>query len=151
MVRALMAAAILALCAFAATAETVAASRTIRSRTVITPPDLVLIEGTAEDGFSDIADVVGLEARVTLYQGRPIRKGDVGPPAVIERNQIVTLLFRRGGLLIKAEARALGRAGVGDRLRVMNISSRKTVTGIVSDDGWVVVGGEAAPRGRDDE
>lgn len=137
--RALLAA--LCLCGAQAAADTVVAARTIRSHQVLALEDLRLVEGTAPGSFTAREDLVGLEARVVLYPGRPIRSGDVGPAAIIERNQIVTLLYRRGTLTIAADARALGRAGIGDRLRVMNLASRSTVTGVVLNDGTVRVGG----------
>ncbi len=121
--------------------ETLVAARTVRSQAILTPNDLAVIAKTVPGALNDIDAAVGLEARVVLYAGRPIRPGDIGPAAIIERNQIVMVLFRRGGLSIAAEARALGRAGVGDALRVMNLASRSTVTGIVRGDGTVTVGG----------
>ena len=86
------------------------------------------------------ADALGLEARVTIYAGRPVRAGDLGLPAVVERNQIVPISFLSGGLAIKAEGRALARGGVGDVIRVMNLASRTTVSGRIAPDGQVVVG-----------
>jgi flagella basal body P-ring formation protein FlgA len=47
---------------------------------------------------------------------------------VIDRNEIVTLRFNAGGLLISPTGRALDRAAEGERLRVINLSSRVTVT-----------------------
>jgi flagella basal body P-ring formation protein FlgA len=85
-------------------------------------------------------EALGLEARTILYAGRPIRPDDVGTPAIVDRNSIVILVFRRGGLTITAEGRAMGRAGPGDQLRVTNLASRTTVTGIVQPDGRVTVG-----------
>ena len=41
--------------------------------------------------------------------------------------------------MIATEGRALDRAGVGERLRVMNLGSRNTVTGTVAEDGAVLV------------
>lgn len=130
----------------AAPAETVVAARTIRSQAILTPADLTIIAKTIPGTLETAEQAVGLETRVVLYAGRPIRPGDVGPPAIIERNQIVTLLYRRGGLSIAAEARALGRAGVGDMLRVMNLASRTTVSGTVRADGTVTVGGPDIAR-----
>ena len=40
----------------------------------------------------------------------------------------------------------MGRAGIGDSLRVMNLNSRSTVTGIVQADGTVAVGGPDISR-----
>lgn len=119
--------------------ETVIATRTIRAQTVLTEQDLatkpVRITGT----FDDPAILVGLEARVPIYAGRPVMQNDVGPPAIIDRNQVVILVYVTSGLTITTEARALGRAGVGDRLRVLNIASRQTVEGEVRPDGSVLV------------
>lgn len=122
-------------------AETLVAARTVRSQAILTDADLSVIERTIPGMLDHVDQALGLEARVVLYAGRPIRPDDVGPPAIIERNQIVTLLFRRGSLTIAADARSMGRAGVGDALRVMNLASRSTVTGLVRPDGTVQVGG----------
>lgn len=124
-----------------ANAETLVAARTIRSQAILTPADLTLVAKTIPGALGDIDAAIGMETRVVLYAGRPIRPSDIGPPAIIERNQIVTLLFRRGSLTIAADARSLGRAGVGDVLRVMNLNSRTTVSGTVGADGTVTVGG----------
>lgn len=132
---------LLALAAAPAMAETVIAARTIRAQTLLTAADVRLVQGDVAGAYAVLDDVVGQEARVALYAGRPIRSNEVGPPAVIDRNQIVLLLFRQGGLSMAAEGRALGRAGVGDRLKVMNLASRQTISGIVREDGTVIVGG----------
>ena len=135
-----------ALTAMPAMAETLIAARTIRSQAILTAADLNVVAGSIPGALITKDEAIGLEARVVLYAGRPIHPGDVGPPAIVERNQIVTLLYRRGGLTIVADARALGRAGIGDRLRVMNLTSRTTVTGLVHSDGTVSVGGPDISR-----
>lgn len=124
-----------------AMAETLVAARTVRSQAILTPADLAVIAKTIPGSLDSADQALGQEARVVLYVGRPIRPGDIGPAAIIERNQVVTLLYRRGTLVIAAEARALARAGVGDGLRVMNLASRSTVSGTVQADGTVTVGG----------
>ena len=130
----------------AATAETLVAARTIRSQAILTASDFTVIAKTIPGALEFADEAIGMETRVVLYSGRPIRRGDVGPPAIIERNQVVTLLFRRGGLTIAADARALGRAGVGDRLRLINLTSRSTISGTVQADGTVTVGGPDISR-----
>jgi len=130
----------LALAAARPAAQTVVARNPIPSKSVVDALDVHLVEETVPGAFRAVADVVGLEARVTIYPGRALRQGDVGPPALVERNQVVTLRYAAGGLLIETEGRALDRAGAGDRLRVMNLSSRTTVTGRVTDTGIVEVG-----------
>ncbi len=126
-------------------AETLVATRTIRATTLIGPGDVVVIRETHPGALSALDEAVGQEARVALYPGRPIRPGDVGPAAVVDRNGIVPLVFRRGGLTILAEGRALGRGAPGETVRVMNLSSRSTVTGVIAPDGSVHVAGSARP------
>lgn len=123
-------------------ADVVIAARTIRAQTILMPADLSVLQNDAPGRVTNINDLVGLETRVVLYEGRPVGRGDVGPAAVIERNQIVTLIYRRAGLSIAAEARSLGRAGVGETVRVINLSSRTTVAGTVAEDGAVLVGAD---------
>ncbi len=120
-------------------ADTVVAARNIRANMVITAQDLELAPSDLPGGFQLLEDVVGQEARVVLYAGRPIMVNDIGPPALVQRNQIVTLAYVSGPLTILAEGRSLGRAGVGDRVRILNLSSRTTVTGSVLADGTVSV------------
>jgi flagella basal body P-ring formation protein FlgA len=143
-VRSLLAAAALAVAALATpgtlAAETLVAARTVRAMSVLMPEDLAVSEDEVPGALRHPDEALGLEARTMLYQGRPIRPSDVGPAALVERNALVALVFRRGGLTITAEGRALGRGAVGDRLRVINLSSRTVVTGTVEADGRVAVG-----------
>ncbi|AHD02739.1 flagellar basal body P-ring formation chaperone FlgA [Leisingera methylohalidivorans] len=128
-----------ALCAPPVWAEYLIPLRTIRAKAIVNAEDLALKKGEILGALSNPAAVVGQEARVALYAGRPLRAGDIGPPAIIERNDLVTLTFRQGGLTIAAEGRALGRGAAGEAVRVMNLNSRTTVTGRIAADGSVEV------------
>jgi flagella basal body P-ring formation protein FlgA len=120
-------------------ADSLTATHVIRAQTILSKADVTVVATTIPGALIDAADAVGLEARVTLYPGRPIRSGDLGPPALVERNQIITLVYSVGGLGITTEGRALDRGGVGDAVSVMNLSSRKTVVGQLAEDGFVYV------------
>lgn len=121
-------------------AESVVATRTIRAKTLIAPEDLTLVSAKLPGALSDPAAAVGQEARVAIYAGKPVRPGDIGPPTLVDRNQLVTLIYVSGGLAISTEGRALGRGSEGDEIRVMNLGSRNTVTGRIGPDGAVYVG-----------
>jgi flagellar basal body P-ring formation protein FlgA len=124
----------------AAQADVVAAARTLRAGTAIGPGDIVVLADPARPGIaSDPEAVMGLEARVTLYAGRPIPESSLGPPALVERNALVTLVFERGGLAIRVEGRALGRGSEGEAVRVMNLASRSTVSGTIAGPALVRV------------
>lgn len=120
-------------------AEIVVATAIIRANTIIEPGLVELKRGNVPGVHSNLDEVIGLEARKAIYPGRPIRKGDIGEPALVERNQIVTLVFNAGGLSIEAEGRSLARAGEGEELRVMNLGSRSTITGTVLPNGNIQV------------
>jgi flagella basal body P-ring formation protein FlgA len=120
-------------------ADIVVPSRTIRATQIITEMDVTLAAGDLESGFARLGDVIGQEARVALYAGRPVLVGDIGPPAVIERNQIVPLIYAASGINISTEGRALERGAVGDRIRVMNLGSRATLFGQILGDGTIEV------------
>lgn len=132
-------AAVLSLLAGPLLAETVVAVRTIPARTLISAADLALSETAVLGGVADPALIVGQEARVALYAGRPIREGDVGPPAVVERNQIIALIYTTPLLTISTEGRAMERGGVGEVIRVMNLSSRTTVSARIDEGGQAIV------------
>jgi len=120
-------------------ADTVVAARTIPAKSLIGPGDVVINNSDIPGAVVDPSDVIGMEARVALYAGRPIRQADVGFPAVVERNQVIPLHYDQNGLMIATEGRALGRAGPGDIIRVMNISSRTTVIARVGANGVAYV------------
>ena len=121
----------------AVAAQSLAPARTLAARSIIAEADLVVLARAIPGTLKDPAALLGQETRRILYAGRPIRPGDVGPPAVVERNQPVSLLFRRGAIEITAEGRALGRAGIGEALRAMNLGSRNIVSGVVTAPGQI--------------
>lgn len=119
--------------------DTLVAARTIPSHTIISIEDLAIKEANTLGALTLVDDAIGQEARVAIYAGRPIRRSDIGSPALVERNQIVKLAYSNGGLNISVEARALGRGSAGDVLRFMNLDSRSTISGTVQNDGTILV------------
>lgn len=113
--------------------EVLVAATHLPAGVLIEPGHLTLRDGEPDPGvLSSRAAAIGLESRVSLFQGRPIRASDLGPPTLIQRNAIVSLVFRRGTLSIHTEGRALDKGGMGDRIRVMNLDSRRTVFATVA-------------------
>jgi len=121
-------------------ADVLLAARTLRAGTQIGAGDVILTSDPAPPGAARAPeDAIGLETRVTLYAGRPIPLASLGPPALVERNQMVTLVFLSSGLEIRADGRALERGAEGAAVRIMNLASRSTVTGTVIAAGTVSV------------
>lgn len=130
---------IIALCAGPVSADTVVAARTIPAQTLIGPDDLLLQPTNVPGGTDDPLLLIGMEARTALYAGRPVLPADVGFPAIVDRNEIVPIIYDIGGLTISTDGRALGRGGVGEIIRVMNLTSRVTVTAQIGKDGAAYV------------
>lgn len=129
----------LLLAASPAAADIVVPARTIPALSVIGPDDLVMHDAIIPGSIENPDDIIGMETRIALFAGRPIRPSDVGFPAVVNRNQIVPLVFANGGLMIETEGRALDRAGPGEVIRVMNLASRSTVSARIGADGKAYV------------
>ena len=125
-------------CASAAFAQVVAPTHTLRPGDLVSANDVQILETSLHGAFSDTSQVLGKEVQRVLYRGRPLQPGDIGAPALVERNEVVTLIYRTGTLSIVTEGRALGRGAAGDKLRVLNLTSRNTVIGRVTKAGQVI-------------
>jgi flagellar basal body P-ring formation protein FlgA len=123
-----------------ALAESVVATRTLRPQTLIQPHDVTIVDADLTGALRDPALAHGLETRVAIYAGKPVRAEDLGAPTLVARNQIVALIYVAGSLAISAEGRALSSGAAGDTVRVMNLTSRSTVNGRIGPDGAVYVG-----------
>lgn len=131
--------ALLLLAAAPLQAGSVVAARTLRAQTVITAQDIAISDEVIPGAVSDPQAVIGLETRIAIYPGRPLHPGDLAPPAVVERNQTVSMAYQRGSLFIQTEGRALDRGAIGDTIRVMNSTSKATVTARIGADGIAYV------------
>lgn len=120
--------------ASASHAESIVAARTLPARTLIAPTDVLVSPDTWAGTATNLDDVIGKETRTAIYAGRPLHLSALGAPAVIERNQLTTVVYNAGGLRIATEGRAMERGAVGAVIRVMNLSSRTIVQGTVQPD-----------------
>lgn len=123
-----------------ALADSLVATRVIKAQETLVADAIALVDAEIPGAATDPAAVIGLEARVAIYPGRAILTKQIGPAAVVERNQIITLNYLGHGLAIRTEGRALARGGVGDVIEVMNLASKTKITGRVTVDGDVTVG-----------
>lgn len=127
-----------------ALSDTVVPVRTIRAQAILTAADVEMRDIAGPGAFTMVSQLVGLETREVLYVGRPIHPNQVGPPALVERNQAVQMIYAAGQVQIATEGRALGRAAMGEIVRVMNLASRNTVTAIVEGPSLVIVSSSQA-------
>ena len=88
---------------------------------------------------TDIEDVIGKQVRRVLTPGRPIQTQSIIYPLVISRGDRVEISFSDGLLALIAPGRALGDAHEGQEIRIVNLISNKTVTGIATGEGTVEI------------
>jgi flagella basal body P-ring formation protein FlgA len=86
------------------------------------------------DFLSEVKEVLGKRMMITINRGEVLRTGIVEEPPLLRRGDRVMLLVENRQIKITAvgEAREEGRRG--DRIKLVNLSSRKEVSGRVLDE-----------------
>lgn len=110
---------------------------------IVTRADIKLVEmPMARLGaftLQDMEQVEGMQVRRMLHPGRPVSRTSVEPPTVIEKGARVTIELSYGGLTLTATGRSLEDAHKGEVIRVVNLSSKKTVSAVAEAAGIVRV------------
>ncbi|WP_208990778.1 flagellar basal body P-ring formation chaperone FlgA [Pseudovibrio sp. Tun.PSC04-5.I4] len=89
-----------------------------------------------------IEDVIGLEARRTLFPGKLIPNNAVQDPIVIKRGSSVLLVFRENGLEIRVIVEAQESGSAGANIRARNPDTGLSVLGKVQVDGSLLAEGD---------
>ncbi|HEX7852885.1 MAG TPA: flagellar basal body P-ring formation chaperone FlgA [Sphingobium sp.] len=95
--------------------------------------------GTGRTGLA-VREAVGKETARRLRQGSAVLPGDLVMPRIVRRGEVVTINFSSGPLLITATGRALADAGKGEPLRVISLSTNRTLDVVADTPGNVVMG-----------
>lgn len=120
----------------------------LRSGDVISSSDIDYIEMRANDITSnmvvDAQKLVGLTPRRGIPAMKPLTSSDVQMPVLVKKGDIVTIALKNGSISLTAQGRALDDGAEGAAIRVMNTSSKQTISAAVTGTGTVAV---AAPSG----
>ncbi len=106
----------------------VKAAQNLRAGTVLSAADLI----TDSDNPAALSMFIGMEVKRSIYTGKPLSLNDVGAPTAVERNAIVMLEFVRGPLVITTEGRALDSGALGERVRIMNLTSKVILSAVIT-------------------
>ena len=82
-----------------------------------------------------------MQARRQLRAGQAIRTADLAKPDLVQRDQNVTLIYEAAGLYLTMRGKALENGTEGDAVNVMNLQSKRTVSGTVIGRGQVSIAG----------
>jgi flagella basal body P-ring formation protein FlgA len=111
--------------------------RSLQPDQVITAQDLVWQKIPARRLSGSILttteSIIGRQARNGHYLAAytPLRKYDLVKPQAIKRGAIVTASLEQHGIYIQMQAKAMDNGAIGEEIRIMNIDSGKTLSGLV--------------------
>ncbi len=95
--------------------------------------------GSPPDVARDLESLVGLRAKRGVSGEQLVRNGDFEVVPVVERGDRVTLVLIQGPLLIQGAGLAKETGATGDWIRVVNLDSKRELTGRVDREGRVHV------------
>jgi flagella basal body P-ring formation protein FlgA len=130
------------------TVEAVVLTRGVERNDVIKAADVVLERRPKSEVGSDAAGrdrTIGMQARKSLRAGQALRGADLAKPDLVQRDQAVTLIYESAGLHLTVRGKAIDGGTEGDVVNVLNLQSKRTVSGTVVGRGQVSVT-VAAPR-----
>lgn len=91
-----------------------------------------------------LEDLLGLKLKRPLETGEPICGCDVEPVFLVKRGERVRFYSRAGTVTIETMAKALDSGALNDVIRVVNLDSRRVITGQVVGKGVVMAKEESS-------
>lgn len=90
---------------------------------------------------------IGMQLRRPMRAGTPIRVADIVKPDFVQRDQSVTVIYQVPGIYLTTRGKAIESGAEGDTVSVLNLQTKRTLTGIVTGRGQVTVQGasQSAP------
>jgi len=92
-----------------------------------------------------VAGAVGMQLRHPIAAGQPLAVANVTRPTLVERGANVEMQLQSPGLSLLAQGVAMDAGATGERIRVLNPSSRAVVEAVVIGPGQVRVSPDAVP------
>lgn len=109
--------------------------------TVLAPSDLemklVPLKFAESTGIVSFDQLVGKQLQRSARSGLMLRAGDVTDPLVVSRNQMVTVYLRSGPMTLTVKGQALGNASAGQPVQVLNVATKKILSGTALPNGGV--------------
>ena len=125
------------------TVEVAVLTRNIERADVLRTSDIVIERRAKAElgGGEPISRVaaIGMQTRRPLRAGQPLKTLDLAKPDLVQRDQDVTIIFQTAGIYLTTRGKALDSGSEGDTVSVLNVQSKRTVSGRVSGRGQVSV------------
>lgn len=115
----------------------------LRKDDIISAYDIDWIEMPMDHLHRDIVlkadSLIGMTPQRVIMSGKPVRLNEIIPPKIVNRGENVTIVFEHGPLTLTSKGKALQHGAKGDFVRVLNLSSNKTIEGFVISERTVQV------------
>jgi flagella basal body P-ring formation protein FlgA len=130
------------------TVEAAVLARNVERNEVLKSSDVTVERRPRAEVGGDAATrerAVGMQARRQLRAGQALKTTDLAKPDLVTRDQTVTLIYEAAGLYLTIRGKALEGGTEGDVVSVLNLQSKRTVSGTVIGRGQVSIS-VATPR-----
>lgn len=118
-------------------------NKTTRVGDVISASDIAWMDvperNVDKDTVLDADDLIGKTPNRILTASRPVRMSEVQLPQLVARGDDITILFESGGMTLSAKGKSQQNGAQGDLVRVVNVSSSRTMSATVTGDRTVTV------------
>lgn len=91
--------------------------------------------------YAPIDQLVGMALNRQSREGMLLRSSDVSPPVAVAKNDLVTILYRRGPMTLTVKGQAITSASRGSSLQVLNLMSKRVISATAVAPGTVEVTG----------
>jgi flagella basal body P-ring formation protein FlgA len=132
------------------TVEATVLTRGVERNEVLRSSDVVTERRPKAEVGGDAAArnrAVGMQVRKQLRAGQVVKVADLAKPDLVQRDDNVTLIYESAGLYLTMRGKALENGTDGDTVNVLNLQSKRTVSGVVLGRGQVAIS-IATPRLR---
>lgn len=124
-----------------AMADVVTVDHPLERGEVLKASELVIQRRPKSEGpaLSDINAAAGQAARHQLRPGQPIHEADLMKPAIVQRNDSVSIVYEAPGIVLTLRGQAQESGGLGDQISVTNPQSKRVFQGTITAPGRVTV------------
>jgi len=119
------------------------ASHQLQKGRVLTTADLKLAKNNLANlsygYYENLDNAIGMKLKRHVSAGTVLTPAMLKKPRIITRGQKVTIMAQSGSMLVRMKGKALDNGAIGDRIKVINIRSKKKLEGIITVAGEVKV------------
>jgi flagella basal body P-ring formation protein FlgA len=116
------------------TVEAAVLTRDVQRAEVLKASDVITERRPKAEVGGDAAArslAVGMQMRKPLRAGQPLRTADIAKPDLVQRDDNVTLIYQTAGIYLTIRGKALDSGTEGDTVSVLNLQSKRTISGTV--------------------